>query len=696
MHPWPTVNQAFMLLKQEEKQRQTHSSVIPPVTMMVNMSKHSPPGSYIPNRFSDRSHPVQEYSHCHFKGHTNEKCYKLHSYPLDHPNHPSNISKRKPSSRFTVNSKPSAAMQASTEHAKFPTDAHLTSKMDALQTQLNTLMKFLNTQGTGSTISMPTTGQYSLATHIAGTSFSLLSAIQIPDNVWDQYQKTGLVLGSLVDGLYQLHNVPTTSSAMAISHTSASSDWHKRLGHIPSLILSKIHTLGNLDISMKSLDDISASTPFNYEPVLTDTTSSPNSHDPVIHNDPALDSEGFPLSVVVFRKIFQCYNSSSSICGWVYIKQRPKCKHIFNNASIPDNNQNWRNSFVGLRWENGDWGTLFRSSFRKVSDGSLKSIHLTLEETIIYDELTRDDGATISWNLLEEFSLIHVGLSSVSQQGDCEDEKARLAGLDTQGKDTEPSFLRKHMEPMVEVPAEGAEAHNAPITIAAHVSVATGAFQPLWGFRRGDTMVGSIKYAWDWSYHSVTPKEFTDMVATPDLERIKLMGAQSLASRASDKADNALRKQQKKYAALERKLKRKEEKLGESNVELVVLRAERYKAIDNYLDSKEFTQSMRVRDDSVFPRFFRTGWDTALGTVNEACPDINPPDYVCPDDEALLQRFRTRVVISDRIPQDPLLLPPESSSRPAADDSSSSSGMTETFSESRGDDDMDAEGTSAP
>ena len=84
--------------------------------------------------------------------------------------------------------------------------------------------------------------------------------------------------------------------------------------------------------------------------------------------------EGFPLSVAVFRKVFQCYNSSSSNCGWVYVKQRPKCKHIFNSASIPDNNQNWRNSFVGLRWENGDWGTLFRSSFGKVSDGSLKSI----------------------------------------------------------------------------------------------------------------------------------------------------------------------------------------------------------------------------------------------------------------------------------------------------------------------------------
>ncbi|XP_074327765.1 uncharacterized protein LOC141665682 [Apium graveolens] len=365
-------------------------------------------------------------------------------------------------------------------------------------------------------------------------------------------------------------------------------------------------------------------------------------------------------------------------------------------------------------------------SLRKVSDGSLKSIHLTPEETIIYNGLTQDDGTTTSWTLLEEFSLIHVGLSSVSQQAAKEInednvplveetarmKKARLAGLDTRGKATEPIFLRKHKEPMGEASTEGAEGHNAPITAAAPAAAATGAFQPLWGFRRGDTVVGSTKHAWDWSYHSVTPKDFTDVVATPDLERIKLMGAQSLASsnayfqgavrqaeswkRASDKADNALRRQQKKYATLEKKLKRKEEELGESNAELVVLRAEKDKAIDNYLDSEEFAQSMRIRDDSVFPEFFRTGWDTALGTVNEACPDINPADYICPDDEALLQRFRTRVVVSDHVPQDPLLPPPESFSRPAEDDSSSSSETTETSSESGEDDDMDAEGTSAP
>ncbi|KAL8119779.1 hypothetical protein AgCh_017043 [Apium graveolens] len=40
-------------------------------------------------------------------------------------------------------------------------------------------------------------------------------------------------------------------------------------------------------------------------------------------------------------------------------------------------------------------------------------------------------------------------------------KKARLAGLDTRGKATEPIFLRKHKEPMGEASTEGAEGHSA-------------------------------------------------------------------------------------------------------------------------------------------------------------------------------------------------------------------------------------------
>ena len=54
-----------------------------------------------------------------------------------------------------------------------------------------------------------------------------------------------LVLGNLIDGLYQLLNLPSNScspTALA-SHISDSAIWHKRLGHIPSSVMSKISGL---------------------------------------------------------------------------------------------------------------------------------------------------------------------------------------------------------------------------------------------------------------------------------------------------------------------------------------------------------------------------------------------------------------------------------------------------------------------
>ncbi|XP_074335425.1 uncharacterized protein LOC141672671 isoform X2 [Apium graveolens] len=175
MSPWPTVNQAFMLLKQEERQRQTQNSFASPVAMMVNMSKSVQAGSsYAQNRFSDRpSNSIPECSHCHYRGHTKEKCYKLHGYPTDHPNHPNNKGKRKISNPRFFN--PAAAMQVSQHQSNQPdqtsTDHHLTSEIDALQSQLDSLMKCFNNQASGSdsSISGPAVSTpYSMATHIAG------------------------------------------------------------------------------------------------------------------------------------------------------------------------------------------------------------------------------------------------------------------------------------------------------------------------------------------------------------------------------------------------------------------------------------------------------------------------------------------------------------------------------------------------
>lgn len=87
--------------------------------------------------------------------------------------------------------------------------------------------------------------------------------------------------------------------------------------------------------------------------------------------------QNLPLSFPLFRKIFQVYNSPTKYPGWVYIKLRPKVPSPFNGKSVPDNNTGWKNEFAYLEWDGGDWGTLFRKTFLKVSDGSAKGIILS-------------------------------------------------------------------------------------------------------------------------------------------------------------------------------------------------------------------------------------------------------------------------------------------------------------------------------
>ena len=104
----------------------------------------------------------------------------------------------------------------------------------------------------------------------------------------------------------------------------------------------------------------------------------------------------------LFRKIFQFKNSPSSSPGWVYINHRANHPHIFNTASIPENNTHWKFDFLKILWEMGDWGTLFRKQFSRVSDGSSKSIVLSEVEKVAYDELIKDGGESLSWDLVAQ------------------------------------------------------------------------------------------------------------------------------------------------------------------------------------------------------------------------------------------------------------------------------------------------------
>lgn len=213
-----------------------------------------------------------------------------------------------------------------------------------------------------------------------------------------------------------------------------------------------------------------------------------------------------------------------------------------------------------LFWEGGDWGTVFRPSFGRVNDGSPKTIELSPAEQVIYDDLIKDNGHTHSWILLEEFSLKNAGLSTVSDEGisltfpflfllltnsyiyvlrvcsffsaakalndmnrpvneeTFRMKKSRLSS-DDRVPPKLPAFLRRQEGgPSLEESGPGAESSHGP------------AFRPSWGFRMTDSVVGSTKLSANWSLHSITLQDYTDIVTSSELARHELIGAKALAT----------------------------------------------------------------------------------------------------------------------------------------------------------------------
>ncbi|XP_074357867.1 uncharacterized protein LOC141697403 isoform X2 [Apium graveolens] len=356
----------------------------------------------------------------------------------------------------------------------------------------------------------------------------------------------------------------------------------------------------------------------------------------------------FPLSVAVFRKVFQFYNSSMSQPGWVLTRQRPKIPHIFDSNSIVENNPKWRDEFVRLTWAGGDWATLFRRPFCKVSDGSPGSIRLTDEEEVAYQALISDDGKTDTWTLLEEFSLKKVGLSQASdkaceainnvnrpKEGESGRQKRAKLNRDPRSKPDAPAFLKPHV-PVVEL------GDDVDPPLKAH------SFRPNWGFRRSDTVVGSTKHAKDWSYHSITPHDFTDIVTGSDIETIELLGSQAQAASNtyflaalhqarswkgnSDEFEKEMKKWEERAKVLEKKLDTKKEELAKAHSELVKLRSDKEKLIDDYMDSDKFKNLMEIHDKGLYSLQFTQGWDAAVKAVSERHPGlVDPKDFISPE-----------------------------------------------------------------
>ncbi|KAK1352208.1 hypothetical protein POM88_053472 [Heracleum sosnowskyi] len=315
----------------------------------------------------------------------------------------------------------------------------------------------------------------------------------------------------------------------------------------------------------------------------------------------------FPLSVALFRKIFQFKNSSSNTLGWVYISHRSSTPPIFHPKSIPDNNPKWKDEFMYLMWDEGDWGTLFQSSFSRVSDGSPDDIILTEEEAHAYAKLIKDDYATKAWELLDEFVLKSLKLSKFLIRNEPESgETARIKRAclkDPRLAAKGPSILRPHVAEVEEV--EGSSL------------VKSSVWRPNWGIRKKDTIVGVAQHAVEWSHHSLTPCDYKDFVANSTIEGAESAGSQAFAAAnasfqgalfqakawcASSEANKAkFDKAQLEVGSLRTSLNQREKELLDAQAELVELRKGKDRIIDEYFDSAEYQEIITQHDDLLFP-----------------------------------------------------------------------------------------------
>ena len=103
------------------------------------------------------------------------------------------------------------------------------------------------------------------------------------------------------------------------------------------------------------------------------------------------------------------------------------------------------------------------------------------------------------------------------KDGETGRQKWHRLNQDPRGKPDAPIFLRPHQLENSHGD-DGVPPPKGPV------------FRPNWGFRRGDTVIGSTKHSMDWSYHSVTPHDYTDVVTAADIPKIEHLGTQALAT----------------------------------------------------------------------------------------------------------------------------------------------------------------------
>ncbi|KAL8134593.1 hypothetical protein AgCh_009569 [Apium graveolens] len=310
----------------------------------------------------------------------------------------------------------------------------------------------------------------------------------------------------------------------------------------------------------------------------------------------------------------------------------------FDSYNHVENNSKWRDGFVRLTWAGGDWATLFHRPFCKVSDGSPGSTRLTDEEEVAYQTLISDNGKIDTWTLLEEFSLKKVGLSQASdkackainnintpKEGESGCQKKAKLNKDPRNKADAPSFLRPHV-PVVEL------GDDVDPPFKEH------SFRPNWGFGRSDTVVGFTKHSKDWSYHSITPHDFTDIVMGSDIESIELLGSQAQAAsntyfqaalhqaRSWKGNSDEFKREIKKWKERTEVLLKKLETKGEEHLRLIPSCCEGYlEKHPGLVDPKDFISLEQPEtEDSLDALFNFSQPDDHILDRNTASPPASP------------------------------------------------------------------------
>lgn len=152
---------------------------------------------------------------------------------------------------------------------------------------------------------------------------------------------------------------------------------------------------------------------------------------------------------------------------------------------------------------------------------------------------------------------------------------------------------------------------------------------------------------------------------------------QAKAWRSSSEANKAKYDQsQLEVGSLKASLTRREKELLDAQAELVELRKDKDRIIDEYFESPEYQDIITQHDDLLFPVQYTKGWDEALAEVSRRMPgSLTISDFPSPHAPNQLERALAGEDVTkedDRVPHS------EPASQPGEESEESSSGEEES------------------